>query len=700
MPPADSKSTSTSQRKGRKASQRPEAPANGVVHWRCKTCGHDWRGHSQIKVCGKPGCGSRDLEILEVMTATESGRRHLSGNKSSSAMPPPGKVDVILGHATDADCPVNWGCDNGHTWWTNGVTTQCPLPSCASQKVALLPGCEISEPRWKKLGEKKRSQPASAPIASETVSPDETSTSTPAGIARNDSGASRFPSAERHARPSEGGTPAESIQEIAIGLIDRHPDNPRKNFGQAGLDELAEDIKRRGIDQPVNVQRAAGGRYLILAGERRYLAAKVARLKTLLCRVRDVTDEEAYEIMIQENLKRVDLDDLEKARAYQLGIEKCGLTQEAFAKRFGRSQEHVSNTIRLLALPPAWQEHLIQRRITATHARELLPYLDVPAVLERMNDWDPAALAEMPAAEFKENVDEAVAQASQPMTFQEYDGGGGCKFKPTKPQEAELDIRTVRRTFGPGKERRAFNVALWKELNAAAKKRRKEKQPKTQQRTMREKFASQHDQSQIEQAERDFGHHMLLERCNYLGGQISEALILVTDGEIYQRAVLTLLASDQISALAKELAIELSGKKNFPRGLDGSQALGAVIGLRQEALQPVLCRALMHALAKPREFRPSFGLPLLEWMAQRLKIKPLEGWTPTAEFVEKFLASRLAGLLAQFPAEAVEACGEKPTAQSLLKNWPTGLVPAELERVTAKGVVSKGPGKKKAKAKR
>jgi ParB family chromosome partitioning protein len=160
-------------------------------------------------------------------------------------------------------------------------------------------------------------------------------------------------------------------QDIPIELIRRNPDQPRRNFDETELEELADSIRQRGIISPILVRPAPGapGEYQIVAGERRWRAAQRANLHAVPAIVRALDDGEVAEISIIENVQRADLNPLEEALGYKTLIDQFNRTQDAVAKVVGKSRSHVANALRLLALPEAVREHLISGRLSAGHAR-------------------------------------------------------------------------------------------------------------------------------------------------------------------------------------------------------------------------------------------------------------------------------------------------------------------------------------------
>ncbi len=171
------------------------------------------------------------------------------------------------------------------------------------------------------------------------------------------------------------------LVELAIDRIQRNPNQPRKNFEKAGIDELAESIGKHGVLQPVLV-REYGDHYELIAGERRWLAARQAGLTIVPCRVVDVIDKTACEFSFEENLKRKDLGDLEKAQAFRDYIDHYDSSVEELAKQLSMSRPAVANTIRLLDLPVPIKNALQEQKLTAGHARALLSLKEEAQQLE------------------------------------------------------------------------------------------------------------------------------------------------------------------------------------------------------------------------------------------------------------------------------------------------------------------------------
>ncbi len=159
--------------------------------------------------------------------------------------------------------------------------------------------------------------------------------------------------------------------EIDIDLIEPNPEQPRTRFAETGLDELAQSIRVNGVVQPI-VLRAVGGRYQIVAGERRWRASQRAGLRKIPAVVREVSDEKLLELALVENIQRQELNPIEEALAYRKLIDTVGLTQEEVAERVGKERTVVTTTMRLLRLPGEIQRVIAEGGLSAGHGRALL----------------------------------------------------------------------------------------------------------------------------------------------------------------------------------------------------------------------------------------------------------------------------------------------------------------------------------------
>ena len=163
----------------------------------------------------------------------------------------------------------------------------------------------------------------------------------------------------------------EKVQEISIKEIRPNPYQPRKVFQKEAIEELKLSIIEHGILQPIIVRKTIKG-FEIVVGERRFRAAKEAKLEKVPAVVRDLNEQQMMELAVLENLQREDLNPIEEGIAYQTLMEKLKITQEQLAKRLGKSRPHLANHIRLLSLPPKIQQHISDGKISMGHGRALL----------------------------------------------------------------------------------------------------------------------------------------------------------------------------------------------------------------------------------------------------------------------------------------------------------------------------------------
>ena len=226
-------------------------------------------------------------------------------------------------------------------------------------------------------------------------------------------------------------TPQRADREAPIELVGANPRNPRRHFAEAELEELAQSIRQHGVVQPVVVRPApgGGGRYEIVAGERRWRAAQRAGLTVLPILVRDLDDRAALEVAIVENVQRADLNPVEEARGYQQLIDEHDYSQNDLATVVGKSRSHVANTLRLLKLPDAVLSMLVDGSLSAGHARTLV------------TAGDPAALARRIVAEGL-SVRQAEAMAQRPAPGPAAPRSGATKDADTMALERRLSDAT------------------------------------------------------------------------------------------------------------------------------------------------------------------------------------------------------------------------------------------------------------------
>lgn len=214
-------------------------------------------------------------------------------------------------------------------------------------------------------------------------------------------------------RGGEAETPA-GVRMLPVSALAPHPDQPRRHFDEAALEELAQSIAKRGVIQPI-VVRPHGHSYQIVAGERRWRAAQKARLHEIPVLVRDLSDADTMEIALVENIQRQDLNAIEEAEAYARLIREFGHTQEALARLVHKSRSHVANLMRLLDLPQPVRQLVIDGEIEMGHARALIGAPNAEKLARMVADKGLSVReAEKLAREAKPSKRKAGAEAAAP----------------------------------------------------------------------------------------------------------------------------------------------------------------------------------------------------------------------------------------------------------------------------------------------
>lgn len=178
----------------------------------------------------------------------------------------------------------------------------------------------------------------------------------------------------------------ENVLYIDISQIERNPEQPRKHINNEEIEALAQSIKSNGLIQPIIVNKLDNGKYLIVAGERRYLASKLAGLKKIPAIVRDIENAKILELALIENIQRENLNPIDEANAFNLLIEKFNITHEELSKRVGKSRVYITNSLRLLKLDFNIKELVIENKISKGHAVALLQVDDKEIQKELVNE--------------------------------------------------------------------------------------------------------------------------------------------------------------------------------------------------------------------------------------------------------------------------------------------------------------------------
>jgi ParB family chromosome partitioning protein len=175
---------------------------------------------------------------------------------------------------------------------------------------------------------------------------------------------------------SNSGADSDGVSVLSLTDVVPNPGQPRKSFDANALAELTESVKKRGVIQPILVREAGDGFYVIIAGERRYRAAKNAGLTEIPAIIMDISEGDAAEISLIENIQRQDLNPMEEAAAYKSIMDDFGLTQEELSERIGKPRSSVANMLRLLELPPEIATYVAGGALSAGHAKALMSLKD------------------------------------------------------------------------------------------------------------------------------------------------------------------------------------------------------------------------------------------------------------------------------------------------------------------------------------
>ena len=235
---------------------------------------------------------------------------------------------------------------------------------------------------------------------------------------------------------NDAADPKHPDQVIPIEMISPNPDQPRRSFDSEALEDLAASIREKGIIQPLIVRPnpRTEGQFEIVAGERRWRAAQMAKLHAVPALVREFDDTEVLEVAIIENVQRADLNPVEEAAGYSQLMEKFGHTQERLATALGKSRSHIANSVRLLTLPEEVQSYLRDGKLSAGHARTLV------------TAEDPVALAKQIIKKgLSVREAEKLAKAEQENIF-----SGGSKPKAKATSEKDADTKALEGDLSAG----------------------------------------------------------------------------------------------------------------------------------------------------------------------------------------------------------------------------------------------------------
>ncbi|WP_142315244.1 ParB/RepB/Spo0J family partition protein [Bacillus pseudomycoides] len=243
----------------------------------------------------------------------------------------------------------------------------------------------------------------------------------------------------------------EKIQEIALTELRPNPYQPRKNFQKEAIQELAASIKEHGILQPLIVRKSIKG-YEIVAGERRYRAAKEACLEKVPTVVRELNEQQMMEFALLENLQREDLNPMEEALAYQMLMDELNVTQEQLAKRLGKSRPYIANYVRLLTIPSFVQEMIANGSLSMAHGRTLLTIKDEEQLKSLLKRIEKEGLNVRQLEQIVQQIHQRVSRETKTVKrernifFEERETllrekfGTGVKIKETKKEKGKIEI--------------------------------------------------------------------------------------------------------------------------------------------------------------------------------------------------------------------------------------------------------------------
>ena len=253
-----------------------------------------------------------------------------------------------------------------------------------------------------------------------------------------------------------------TINEIEIGLIERNPNQPRHEFDEEALQELADSIAEIGIIQPITLRELDNGHYQIIAGERRWRASQRAGLTSIPAYIRTASDEKVMEMGLIENIQRQDLNSIEIALAYQHLIDEYNLTQEQLSERVGKKRATVANYLRLLKLPAPVQVAIQNHHIDTGHARALLALEDPKAQVKLFNEIQHKGYSVRQVEEIIKNINEgngdkapkpSAASASKQLT-EEMEG-----LRSAFSRQLSADVKIACSPKGGGKVSFSFTDA-------------------------------------------------------------------------------------------------------------------------------------------------------------------------------------------------------------------------------------------------
>lgn len=498
---------------------------------------------------------------------------------------------------------------------------------------------------------------------------------------------------------------SDPVKDLPIDQVQPDPDQPRKTFDQAKQNELTASIRQHGVLQAILV-RWKNGRCLIVAGERRWRSAKAAGLKVIPCREVALDDKTTREVQIIENLQRDDLNEIDKAQAFQDLLEgdgkTPGLKQHELATRLGITQGEVSNTTRLLQLPKAWADRVISGEMTASMGRDLVPWCKRPQVLTKLEKRVQQGKPDS-GGEWQDWIRNAVREVSRTMGNSEWPP---CRFKPTAEQVEKLQIIEVPDRYRNGeKEQRALNCKLWDKLQKAAQdaeRKKQEEKSAAASKPQGKPGKKKPGESPVQRLQR-FAGDLEFHRRAWLTTRILDALAWTEDDELTDDATLQrvmmafmLFWQDEYDigqAFDEEVGTNSKKSKSRLGASESEERLRALFRVPAEKLPEVVVsviRRILQVDPKRRTAGDNWDFPqCLLVLGEALGITFSRDWEPDEAFVSLWPEEWLRELATRkgFPWHTSTDQAKKVAldhmASAVLQGWPKGYVPSEL--LTASG---------------
>lgn len=496
--------------------------------------------------------------------------------------------------------------------------------------------------------------------------------------------------AKKSSKTSGQDTAADEIRCVDLGekaistnLIDASSINPRRQFSEKELEELTESLQKHGQMQNLTV-RPKGDRFELIGGERRLRALRRAEIPTANCRVLDCDDATAIELRGVENYRREQLNAIEEASWFEQMLSTKRYNQSSLAKFLGIDASQVSNRLRLLKLPPAWQDRIVSGEIPPTHARSLVGWVHRPVILENLigvlkrsgETFETLTVSKLDA--------HLISLANSQSSPVDPAASGGPLFEITEEVRKDLDIEQVPGYLGGEPRPRAFNIELWETLQAEAKKAADAPRgasndtEETSPRPAKNKKSTPSTETPSDASESGPSVNQLTQANleAYFSRVVAEqvSLNLKPDG-LAIRLFLDLVQNwwRTIKPSLERSFSEAAGAESDPN--EGVFGLTEHVNLKSF---PAYAVKQVRSVLTGEHVDEVFGLQFLHRLAiDDLTIAPLGGWVADRELLETCSTSQLREIVPdelETPVK-LEKMTRPALIQTLLDNWKPGYLP-------------------------